>query len=248
MLLAALAVTCCTVQRGQPEKATPPVAAQRGSAKPGWPVIPADGWSDTPPQQQAAAEKLRDHIQRSGVKNPSVTMTRDGMYCVDLSGSNIEDLSVLKGVPLAQLNLNSTNVRDLSPLAGMKLTKLKAAQTPIQDLRPLADMPLNYLVLYATSVKDLTPLRGMKFRKLYIAETPVTDLPPLANTTVQILCFTPNRIEKGMTTLRRMTSLEKLGHDPEVMFEPAEFWNRYDARRYSRKNGKPIQAIDGDKE
>ena len=122
---------------------------------------------------------------------------------------NIDDISVLTGMPLTKLVLEGTSVSDLSPLAGMSLELLYLQDTPVTDLSviqgmPLkelnlkgvsisdvalcADMPLSTLWLLETNVSDISPLHGLSLESLDVQDTAVSDLSPLAH----------------MTTLRRL--------------------------------------------
>jgi eukaryotic-like serine/threonine-protein kinase len=91
------------------------------------------------------------------------------------------DLSPLKGLKLATLDLSGTQVSDLSPLKGMPLTSLNFHTCPqIQDLKPLKGMPLTYLNLHdGPKVVDFSPLKGMPLTTLWAGGNLVRDLSPL---------------------------------------------------------------------
>jgi len=40
-----------------------------------------------------------------------------------------------------------------------------------------------------------------------------------------------------------MPSIKKLGSGSTMMFDPIEFWQRYDADRYSKKEKKPNKIL-----
>jgi hypothetical protein len=130
-------------------------------------------------------------------------VVEDGrLVAADLSGTGIDDLSLLKGQPLRELYLEGTPVADISPLAGMPLEKLWLKNTQVTDLAPLAGMALDQLSLFGTpikeialpadttvgtlwlvdtKVKDLSPLQGRSLASLDVQGTPVSDLAPLAD-------------------------------------------------------------------
>ena len=89
------------------------------------------------------------------------------------------DLSPLRGLPLAHLDIGNNAVSDLSPLRGMKLTSFNCGLTHVRDLSPLKEMPLESLTASFTKVVDLSPLSGMKLSDLSIEMTEVSDLTPL---------------------------------------------------------------------
>lgn len=123
-------------------------------------------------------------------------VTRLQFLCPQLS-----DLSPLRGMDLAGLEIGSAAVSDLSPLEGMKLNHLAVVGNPVTDLWPIRGLPLSDLQIAFTGVTDLSPLKGIELRilnchgcrrlddlsplkgmpieHLNIGETTVTDLSPL---------------------------------------------------------------------
>ncbi len=113
-----------------------------------------------------------------------LTVEKDGSLRLNLAdcGNQVQELSPLQGMPLAELHLNACKrVRDLTPLQGMKLTKLDlGACGQVSDLTPLHGMPLTWLSLWeCVQVRDLTPLQGMPLTSLNLAKCQVRDLSPL---------------------------------------------------------------------
>ena len=83
-----------------------------------------------------------------------------------LSGPKVSDAGLAhfkncKG--LAILNLAGTQVSDLSPLKGMKLTVLNCNSTRVSDLSPLQGMPLRNFI--ATSSPNVTPRSSAPSRR-----------------------------------------------------------------------------------
>jgi len=134
---------------------------------------------------------LRRRLKRAG----------DAFYDLDLQQSGAVDLSVLKGMPLAQLSviacselsnleplrgmpledlkISRTKVSDLAPVKGMKLKLLLAAMAPIQDVRPLAGMPLEFVDIQGTQVTDIAPLKGMQLNTLQLVTLKINDFTPV---------------------------------------------------------------------
>jgi serine/threonine-protein kinase len=101
--------------------------------------------------------------------------------------STLNDVGVLRGLPLQRLSLHHTNLEDLRPLEGMKLEELDVSSTYVQDLAPLRGMPLRRLHLNYTRVAELTPLKGMPLEHLSIQHSSVRDCTPLAGLPIQEL-------------------------------------------------------------
>src|SRR5262249_38613665 len=74
----------------------------------------------------------------------------------------IRDLAPVAEMPLTSLDLGGTQVADLSALKGKKLTTLNCSKAPVSDLAALAGMPLTALnLLECPKLHDLAPLKGM---------------------------------------------------------------------------------------
>ena len=167
-----------------------------------------------------------------------------------LENTPVADLSVLKGMPLKVLKIQNTKVTDFSFLEGMKLTHLNVLNMPFNDLNSLRDMPLDTLWLTGSKVTDLTPLSGTRLVSLDVAETevtdltpvgtmsslrwfniansPVSDLSPLAGLSLERIVLSPERIRKGIDSIRNMKSLVYIQTEIEQNLEASEFWKRYD--------------------
>jgi serine/threonine protein kinase len=96
-----------------------------------------------------------------------------------ISCANVSNLEPLRGMPLEELRVSRTKVSDLSPLSGMKLKRFWAANAPIQDIRPLAGMPLEYVDIQSTKVTDISPLKGMKINFLQLVTLKINDFTPV---------------------------------------------------------------------
>jgi len=128
---------------------------------------------------------------------------------VDLSGTHVSDLGVLRGMPIQVLYLENTGVKDLGPLAGMPLQSLYLNNTPVDDVGPLEGAPLVELNLFRTKVKDLGPLRRCRLKMVWLNDTPVEDIAPLATNPLVSLTLAGTRVSdlsplKGHPTLERL--------------------------------------------
>ncbi len=153
--------------------------------------------SDAP---ERVLERARSAMRRLGIEPTRLAADGAGL-ALDLNGSDIDDLSWVKGLPLTGLSLAKTKVTDLGVLAGMPLRRLDLGEThlrgyaflkglplvelrmwgcDISDLSPLAGMPLEYLLLGHCAMTDLRPLAGMPLKRLFAQESAIADLAPLA--------------------------------------------------------------------
>jgi hypothetical protein len=57
-------------------------------------------------------------------------------------------------------------VRDLTPLKGMPLASLNLARSAVVDLTPHKGMPLTLLEVGGSEVSDLTPREGMQLESI----------------------------------------------------------------------------------
>jgi Leucine-rich repeat (LRR) protein len=148
---------------------------------------------------------------------------------INISRSNISDISPLAGLPLVHLDLSDNHITDLTPLA--EITTLSTLvlyhQSPdyITDISPLDNLTaLNLLDLEANKITDINPLRNMKrLRYLHLKDNRLTSIEPLADiNTLELVNLslnaltdlTPLTSSKGITTLyadaNRITSIDFL--------------------------------------
>jgi len=101
---------------------------------------------------------VRDWLLNGGVDKFLLEKQRDESHSLFLEGKDIQDLSVLSGMPLSGLSLNNTSVSNLFPLKNMPLKKLTIQNSPVQDLSPVCNSHLEYLSIDETAVQDLSCL------------------------------------------------------------------------------------------
>ena len=130
-------------------------------------------------------------------------MDETGLFVLDLTGTSIHDLSLIKGLPLRSLNLTNTKVSDLGPLHGMRLVNLDLEGCPVSDLSALKGMPLERLVISLTRVNDLSALKGMPLQKLSVIGTSVKDISPLSGMGLTELTIARNQVS-DLTPLKGM--------------------------------------------
>jgi hypothetical protein len=154
---------------------------------------------------------------------------------LNLTGTKMSDLSLLQGMPLTWLSLQSCPVRDLKLLQGLPLTSLILSHCDqVEDLSPLKGLALNSLFVPNTKVSNLEPLKDMPLKHLYVDAPGVTDLTPLRGMQLELLCWTPGNITKGLDIIRDMKSLQTIGPEHYTTWPAAEFWKRYDMGEFKK--------------
>jgi len=94
---------------------------------------------------------------------------------------SLRDITPLRAlVELRELELTKTEVADLSPLKDSKLTLLVLDGDKVSDLRPLRTMKeLGIVALTNLPLRDLSALEGLDLARLTVKGCPVADLSPL---------------------------------------------------------------------
>jgi len=128
-------------------------------------------------------ERLKDlPISPEKPLKDRLTVREDGLFALNLTGTQITDLTPLVGMPLGKLELwNCGLITDFSPLREFRsLTYLDLDGSQLADLSVVCDLPLEALHIGGTKVSDLSPLRGLKLKTLGLYGCRhVSDLSPL---------------------------------------------------------------------
>lgn len=241
------------------QKITVPVAARNVDALRNLPKLKRLGFQqfngvpDSSVDDFWEAYDFTNRLIKSGITPQTLRRLDNGRWDLDLSETNVTDLTPLQGLPIERLGLFKTNVADLSALRGMPLKYLQLSITPVADLEPLRGMPLQELRLFRTRVSDLSPLQGMSLERMELGYTKVTDIsvlrgmplteaaflncPALTNVSpladckeLQTVILPPNA--KNFQFLRdfsRLVHLGFMGNKPAV-----EFWREYDTEAWLR--------------
>ena len=139
------------------------------------------------------------------------------LFGLDLSGTRVSDISVLKGMPLRMLALEQTRVEDLSPLNGSQIQQLYLNKTRVRNLEGLRGLPIKELYLPETRVTDLSPLAGMPVEGLWLNDTDVEDITPLGTMPLVTLTLRGTRV-KDLTPLAKASRLQRI-HIAETRVE-----------------------------
>lgn len=142
----------------------------------------------------------------------------------------LTDISFLKDMPLANLDLAVTGVTDLTPLKGMALTFLRIEGTAVVDLSPLKGMNLKGLSLWdCRQISDLSPLKDMKLEELEYGHSKVSDMSVLAGMPLKRL-YCDFQPERDTEILRSIKTLETINGLPV-----AEFWKKVEEQQKEKK-------------
>lgn len=120
---------------------------------------------------------------------------------LNLTATNVSDLSPLRGIPLRRLNIGFLPVASLAPLRGMPLRRLGAGDTRVSDLGPLRGMKLEQLTIDNLAVSSLAPLKGMPLTELNLVSCGIGDLSPLTGMPLRCLRCADNSVE-SLSALR----------------------------------------------
>jgi Leucine-rich repeat (LRR) protein len=167
-----------------------------------------------------------------------------GAYVLDFFDQPLRDLSILKGMPIEELDLHRCPFVDLTPLRDLKLKKLSISSDSVTDFSPLAGMPIERLYLrHCSHLKDLAPLKELPLRELYLDECKsLTDVAVLAEIPTLEKLTVPLHAQ-NVDALRKLPNLKQLGYgmiggNPNYTVE--EFWKHYDlVRRMTDAGFKP---------
>ncbi|MDP6359340.1 MAG: protein kinase, partial [Planctomycetota bacterium] len=134
---------------------------------------------------------------------------------LNFSQTHPKEMSVVKDMPLEELQFYMNGVADLSPIKGKKLRKLVTGHN-VQDFSVIKGMPLEHLYVQGAGkfdisviegmpltfldcsrikgVETLAPLAGMKLKELYVYETSVSNLKPLAGMPIERLFLESTKV------------------------------------------------------
>lgn len=106
-----------------------------------------------------------------GAVKPVVTWNEDGLSLDFSKQKNLLVISPLAGLPIVRLDISGTQVRDVSVLRGMPLRVFRGGQgpwSPDLDLRRLASLSLVEFHYEGTDVGNLEWMRGMPLTNIVI--------------------------------------------------------------------------------
>jgi hypothetical protein len=161
-----------------------------------------------------------------------LTRVPGGEYKLHITNQPLRDLSLLKGLPLVELDLHSCPFADLTPIREMKLHKLSISSDSVTDFTPLSGMAIERLYLRrCTHLRDLSFLTGIPLRHLYVDENPnlddvgaLAEMRTLEQATVPVYSRNIEAL-RGLPRLR-LLGFQLNGGDPEMTVD--EFWKTFE--------------------
>lgn len=190
-------------------------------------VFDAAGWekslAELPPESRlkSVLARLKDlNPGYDGSERHEIGHSR--ISRLELGHIALRDLSPLRALgDLSHLEISGTNVSDLSPLTDLKVVSLACTGMKLSDLRPIRSMKeLRILSLKSTPLRDLAALEGLELWQLNLKGTSIPSFASLRQVRLrELLCdFDPVR-DTGV--LRSIASLERINDVPVD-----EFWGR----------------------
>ncbi len=144
-------------------------------------------------------------------------------YCIDLS-----DLSPLRDLPMAYIDVHHSSVTDISPLAGKPIEFLNVEGcVKLTDLSPLKGAPLGAgLMVFGSGIRDLSPLRDSQITHIQLFDSQF-DPEVVCHWPLKEIMFhadLPKVPREKLLRLKEIKTLETINGQPV-----AEFWKEFDA-------------------
>lgn len=162
-------------------------------------------------------------------------------FVLKASGVMIDDLSVLRDMPLSTLSLSDAGVRNLDSLRRTKIRNLSLIRCAVSDLSPLEEMTLHSLCLDSVPVRffpelktqtlkrlalvncgleSLEFLRYLKLESLMVSRNGIRDLSPLKTMPLKKLDVGGNRVESLLPLSEMPLSELNIAENRVVSLEP----------------------------
>jgi len=136
-------------------------------------------WADYDAERQRLAPALaqvRAALPALGLKDsPSILQTSPQGVRLNAMKSGIKDLSPLRGLSIAFLDLDANPFTDISPLRGLPLVWLSLGGSKVTDISPLLDCPTLESIMLPKGVTNVELLK--KLPKLRYISDEKFDLP-----------------------------------------------------------------------
>jgi serine/threonine-protein kinase len=180
--------------------------------------------ADLPPEARVKSVQARLKILNPGYDGTESehVINHGRVFRLHLGHASLRDISPLRALPeLRELELTRTQVADLSPLQDSKLTLLLLDDGKVSDLGPLRTMKdLGILSLTGLPLKTLAGLEGMDLTRLTVKNCPVSDLTPLKRVRLRELNCDFDA-KRDTDVLKSMPALEQINGMPVE-----EFWRK----------------------
>ena len=150
-------------------------------------LLPGEGLKDLSPL--AALNKVKQVVVQGGSQIADLSPLKGKpIEILTICNSKVADLTPLKGMPLKNLTLNSNQITSIEPAFGMPLSHLElTGNSGLASLSALSQSQVTNIRFGGTSVSSLEALRGKKISFLESNNCPIADLSPLAGMPLEVL-------------------------------------------------------------
>lgn len=187
---------------------------------------------DAPPKSvgnyQKDTKRMKHYLKKSGVDVFDLVWSVDGFWEIDVSGSEITDVSWAETIPIHKLKINNTLIKDLAPLRSQTTLRwLEANDTPISDLSPLSGIStFETLDIRNTLITNIDSISMSSIMFLDIRGTKISDISSLRLDQLKNIDFdwTNGTSYKGIDRLR---SIERISINGFA--DSDQFWEAYDS-------------------
>ncbi len=124
-------------------------------------------------------------------------------FALTASGAMIDDLSVLRDMPLSTLVLSDAGIRNLDSLRKMKIRKLSLIRCAVSDFSPLEEMKLHSLRLDSLPVRFFPELKTPTLKQLELVNCGLESLEFLRHLKLESLDVSRNGI-RDLSALKSM--------------------------------------------
>ena len=188
--------------------------------------------------RQALVQLVAGEVNRVQKPMPEMAMLRAGAVADAAPMPEQEALHIARKVASAlQFAWEKHHMlhRDIKPAnimldpRGAPLRYLKIYNAPLKNLDALEGAPLETLILHTLpELTRLGPVTEAPLKRLEVCNTGVDDLSVLKGMELVTLVFEPYNVKRGISVVRNMESIQRIGVFGTPPMEPDEFWKLYD--------------------
>ena len=146
---------------------------------------------------------------------------------IDLLKCPISSVFPLRKLPIEDLNISGTNVDDLSPLSDCPIKRLDMRVTKVSDLSPLSHCPIEILHLPGSQITSLESLRNCPITDLNIVGLKIEDLSTLFSLPIESLSISRDTLSDRDVSILKQLNL-KILYSPgdSIQQTPEEFFKK----------------------
>jgi hypothetical protein len=154
-------------------------------------------------------------------------LSSKSLRVIDLLKCPISSVFPLRKLPIEDLNISGTEVDDISPLKDCPIKKLDMRVTKVSDLSPLSHCPIETLHLPGSQITSLESLRNCPITDLNIAGLEIEDLSPLFSLPLESLSISRETLRDQDVSILKQLNL-KILHSPgdSIQQTPEEFFEK----------------------